>query len=282
VLNPEASEGPKVTSPRRPLRLRLIILVTLALAVAGSVSTVQIFHGAGTPSQETSPHRKTPQPLAAQQTEPIRWAATFEPHISGTSGTLEAHNWSGHIFTGPTFTAVSGQWVVPTVQPSATGRYSATWVGVDGVNNTSLAQAGTAQDTLNGTTTYDDWYEILPANETLLAPVSPGDHIQASVNEDSPGTWTIAITDITSGQSFSQSFAYSGPGTSAEWVEEAPKVNGLQSVLANFGTAQFTNMAWGGSNPNSVVNTTLNMADSGGDVIASSGAIAGNSFAITG
>ena len=150
------------------------------------------------------------------------------------------------------------------------------------MNNVSLIQVGTAQDTSNGTTTYDDWYEILPANETLITSVSPGDHIQASVNENSPGTWTIAITDITSGQSFSQAFAYSGPGTSAEWVEEAPKVNGLQSVLANFGTVQFTGMAWAGSNPSSMANLTLNMNDTSGTVVASSSAIANDSFTISG
>jgi hypothetical protein len=265
----------------RHLRFRLTVLLALALAVAGSLLAVQSFHGARTPSQKALPHRKDSQPLAVQQTTPIQWATTFGA-VSSASGTLDAHNWSGHIFTGPTFTAISGQWVVPTVQSSATGEYSATWLGIDGVNNTSLIQAGTAQDTSNGTTTYDDWYEILPANETLIASVSPGDHIQASINQDSPGTWTIAITDSTSGQSFSQAFAYSGPGASAEWIEEAPKVNGQQSVVANFGTVQFTGMSWAGSNPSSVANTTLNMADSSGTVVASSGVIAGGSFAITG
>ncbi len=150
------------------------------------------------------------------------------------------------------------------------------------MNNTSLIQAGTAQDTANGTTTYDDWYEILPANETLIASVAPGDHIQASISEGSPGTWTIAVTDITSGQSFSQAFAHIGPGASAEWIEEAPKVNGLQSPLASFGTVQFTGMAWAGADPTSVVDTTVNMIDVAGSVIASSGAIASNSFAING
>ncbi len=150
------------------------------------------------------------------------------------------------------------------------------------MNNSSLIQAGTAQDTANGTTTYDDWYEILPANETLVASVAPGDHIQAAITESSPGTWTIAITDITSGQSLSQAFAYNGPGTSAEWIEEAPKVNAQPSVLANFGTAQFTGMAWTGSNPSSVVDTTVDMVNDGDVVIASSGAITDNSFLING
>ena len=167
------------------------------------------------------------------------------------------------------------------MQAAATGAYSGTWLGLDGVNDTSLIQVGTAQDTSNGTATYYDWYEILPANETLIASVSPGDHIEASINEDSPGTWTIAITDSTSGQSFSQAFAYGGRAASAEWIEESPKVNGQQSVLAKFGTVQFTGMAWAGSNPSSMVNITLNMNDSSGTVVASSSAIAGDAFTIS-
>jgi Peptidase A4 family len=265
---------PNATLPKRRkrLRFRLIVLLSLALAAGGSFAAVQSFH-------RSSPQKHS-QPLAVQQTTPIEWASTFGS-ISTTSGTLEAHNWSGHIFTGPAFTAVSGQWVVPTVQTSATGAYSATWLGIDGVNNTSLIQVGTAQDTSNGTTTYDDWYEILPANETLITTVAPGDHIQASITEGSPGNWTIAITDITSGQSLSQSFAYNGAGTSAEWIEEAPAVSGQPSVLASFGTAQFTGMAFSSSNSNPVVDTTVNMIDGSGSVIASSGAIVNNSFVIT-
>jgi hypothetical protein len=267
---------------RQRFRLRLIVPLAIALAVAGSLSAALSFHGASTPSQRATTHRKHSQPLAVQQTQPVHWTAPFGPHISSISETTETTSWAGHIFSGPTFTAVSAQWIVPTVRPSAAGEYSATWLGLDGVNDTTLVQTGTAQDTANGTTTYDIWYEILPAAETLIASVSPGDHIEASISKDSPGTWTIAITDSTSGRTFSQAFAYSGPGTCAEWIEEAPKVNGQPSVLANFGTMQFTAMAWAGSNPGSVVNTTVNKATSSGTVIASSGAIASNSFAISG
>jgi Peptidase A4 family len=274
-----------VTSPRArvSLRFRLIVLISIVLVVTVSFSVVAGLHGPKAPSQKASTHHRHSQPLAVQQTAPVHWAGTSgPPNFSGPTETAEATNWTGHIFTGPTFTAVSGQWVVPTVQPSATGAYSGTWLGVDGVNNTSLIQAGTAQDTSNGTTTYDVWYEILPANETLIASVAPGDHIEVSIDEDSPGTWTIAITDSTSGQSFSQAFAYSGPGASAEWIEEAPKVNGQQSAVANFGTVQFTGMSWAGSNPSSVANITLNMANGSGNVVASSGVIAGGSFTIAG
>ena len=148
------------------------------------------------------------------------------------------------------------------------------------MSNTSLIQAGTAQDTSNGTTAYHEWYEILPGGETVIASVSPGDHIQASINEDSAGTWTIAITDTTSGRGFSQAFSYGGPGTSAEWIEEAPKINGQQTALANFGTVPFTGVADSNSNPGSVVDSAVNMVVSG-TVIASPGVLTSGSFTIT-
>jgi hypothetical protein len=232
---------------------------------------------------QASLHRAVLQASATpqQQTEPVHWASTLGPHISGTVETEESNNWSGYIDTGPTFTAISSQWVVPPVQPSAAPEYSATWIGIDGVNNTSLIQTGTSQDTSNGTTSYDDWYEILPANETVIGAVSPGDHMTASVNENSPGTWTIAIDDTTSGQNFSRAFAYSGPQASAEWVEEAPTVDGQQSNLADFGTAHFTGIAETNSGSSSVVQSPVDMINGGGTVIASPGAISGNSFTIT-
>jgi Peptidase A4 family len=80
----------------------------------------------------------------------------------------------------------------------------------------------------------------------------------------------------------SQAFAYNGPGTSAEWIEEAPAVSGQPSVLANFGTAQFTGMAFSSPNPTSVVNTTVNMIGGTGNLIASAGAVINNAFTITG
>ena len=55
---------------------------------------------------------------------------------------------------------------------------------------------------------------------------------------DSPGStaWTISITDVTSHLSSTQQVQYDGPGSSAEWIEEAPTVNGQQSTLANYGS----------------------------------------------
>jgi hypothetical protein len=209
------------------------------------------------------------------------------PHSTGATGvtnTVDSYNWSGYADTGPVFTAISAQWVVPTVQASQTAQYSSTWIGIDGFTNgdNSLIQTGTAQETSGGETDYYDWYEILPAGAIPISTVSPGDHMGASVYELVPGTWMISITDNTSGSVFTQPFAYSAADSSAEWIEEAPTLNAnQQSTLADFGSASFSNMADTNSNPSSVTPTSLDMINRAGDTIASPGSIANNAFTVT-
>jgi len=215
------------------------------------------------------------------QSEPAQWAATLGPHVAGTKDTEESYNWSGYVDTGSQFSAASAQWIVPVVQPSSSTLYSSTWVGVDGATDTSLIQTGTTQESGGGSAAYFAWYEILPSAATEIFSVSPGDQMEASVQEVSAGTWTIAITDSTSGQSFSNQFAYSAPQSSAEWIEEAPTVNNEQSDLAYFGSAQFTDVSDTASAPGSVTSAPVDMVDSNLDVIASPGALSNNSFTVT-
>jgi hypothetical protein len=212
--------------------------------------------------------------------------STLDSHATGITNTAEAetYNWSGYVDTGPTFTSVSAQWVVPTVQPSQSAQYSSTWIGIDGYapGDTSLIQTGTAQETSGGATSYYDWYEILPNYAIEVGSVSPGDHMTASVQQVTTRTWKIAITDVTSGSAFSQQFSYSAPDSSAEWIEEAPTINGDQSTLADFGSASFSSVADTTSGLTAVTPTRLDMVNSSGtSVIATTGTIAGNAFTIT-
>ena len=185
-------------------------------------------------------------------------------HIPGphTSATWASSNWSGYAETG-TFPAISGSWTVPTASAGATttsgfGRhgsttsawYSATWLGVDGFNNSNLIQTGTEQDFYGGSAHYSAWWEILPAAETVIAkPVLPGDTLTATIRETSTvvtvgggrrgrGTteheWTITLQDPTQNWSFTTTQPYAGMGTSAEWVVEAPEVNGTIAPLARY------------------------------------------------
>jgi hypothetical protein len=164
--------------------------------------------------------------------------------------TWAASNWSGYAETGR-YTGVSGTWTVPSVSASASPTYSSAWIGVDGFSNSSLIQTGTEEDYYSGAPHYYAWWEILPAAETLIStsayPVSPGDRMSASIYEtgvtsatrnfhrsSTQHLWSINISDTTKGWNFSTNQGYSGPGTSAEWITEAPQVGGRIATLAQY------------------------------------------------
>ena len=56
----------------------------------------------------------------------------------------------------------------------------------------------------------------------------------ASIVKGSGSSWTITLTDSTTGASFTTTRTYSGPGSSAEWIEEAPSVGGRIASLARY------------------------------------------------
>ena len=160
-------------------------------------------------------------------------------------------NWSGYALSGSNYSSVTANWVVQAVAPSHQATYSSEWVGIDGFNNSSLIQTGTESDVYNGKTHYDAWWEILPAAETVIPSivVSPGDQMSASITKGAGSSWTITISDTTTGKTFSAPETYTGPQTSAEWIEEAPTVGGRIAPLANYGKTTFDPGAVNGSSP---------------------------------
>ena len=160
-------------------------------------------------------------------------------------------NWSGYALSGSGYNSVTAQWVVQSVARSRKATYSSEWVGIDGYNNSSLIQTGTESDYYNGAAHYDAWWEILPAAETVIPsiPVSPGDHMSAAITKGSGSSWTITINDTTRNTSFSTTQTYTGPQTSAEWIEEAPTVGGRIAPLANYGQTTFDPGTVNGNNP---------------------------------
>ena len=185
-------------------------------------------------------------------------AATFhrprvgndDPSAVETQAGWSSSNWSGYAITG-SFTAITGSWIVQTAGASRKPTYSSQWIGIDGFNNSNLIQTGTESDYYNGAAHYGAWWEILPAAETVIPSlvVSPGDHMSASVTKGSGSSWTITISDDTTGQSFTTVQSYGGPGTSAEWVEEAPTVGGHIATLTNYGSTTFDPGTANGANP---------------------------------
>ncbi|MGO8863077.1 MAG: G1 family glutamic endopeptidase [Acidimicrobiales bacterium] len=261
-----------------------------ALVLAADAAAV-VAHGVGRSSADTEAAASASGDAYAAATviphsEPVHWASTHAPALetrgSGTTNTAESTNWSGYIDDGPTFTQVTADWVVPTVQTTQASQYSSTWIGIDGTVTNTLIQTGTAQDTSANTTDYFAWYELLPGAAVPVGNVAPGDDMQANIVEDSPGRWTITIDDVTAWASpFSTTVSYSTPGDSAEWIEEAPNVDNQQSTLADFGTARFTSIGVTDSKSSSVKETPVNMINQEGATIATPGSLAGGSFTVT-
>ena len=171
----------------------------------------------------------------------------------GSSFDWASSNWSGYAVSGGTYTSITGSWTVPTVQPTVGSTYSSSWIGIDGFNNSSLIQAGTEQDYVNGKAVYAAWWEILPAPETAIPSITvhPGDTIKASITRGTTGTWAITISD--GGQSFTTNQSYGGPLSSAEWIQEAPSIGGHVATLAHYGEATFDPGTANGAGPNLTV-----------------------------
>jgi len=160
-------------------------------------------------------------------------------------------NWSGYAISGSGYTSITGSWVVPSVTSSKKPTYSSSWIGIDGFNNSNLIQTGTEHDYYSGRAHYNAWWEILPAAETPIGSisVSPGDHMTASITKGAGSSWTISITDATTGGTFSTTQTYSGPQTSAEWIQEAPTVGGHTATLAHYSLTTFDPGTVNGGNP---------------------------------
>jgi Peptidase A4 family/Bacterial Ig-like domain (group 3) len=273
---------------KRPRLASLVTALTLCFASILIVTAASVSYAQGASVVGHSPWAKwgqfQPLPAALSHPEPAHWLGKQNPHIADTKETLESTNWSGLIDSGPQFTGINATWIVPTVQASETTKASSTWIGLDGASSDdpTIIQTGTAQITsTRGSTSYFAWYELYPNASVEIGEVSPGDEMKDSIIEDSVGTWTISVADLTSGERASGEVSYDGPGASAEWVEEDPEVDGRQPPLANFGTAQFSNLGVTGTTSLPVVSTPVDMTDNDGNIIAYPGTVVNDSFTIT-
>ena len=219
-------------------------------ALLGSFVVLAAGTGAASTAATAAPSISNPPRI------PVSWPQPGGPGAQGgVRNTWAASNWSGYAETG-TFAGVSSTWTVPTVAASSSATYSSAWIGVDGFNNSNLIQTGTEEDYYSGAAHYNAWWEILPAAETALPSsyaVTGGDRMSAKIYETSATTtvgggggrfgrgggttehvWDITISDTTRGWTYSTSQAYAGTGSSAEWIMEAPEVNGRIATLAHY------------------------------------------------
>ena len=233
---------------RSGLVRRLVVAAAGGLLAAGALGAVPA--GAATPRVV----RPVQGPDAAQRVDTSTGAMRDGAAARTVRSTTFAYNWAGEVepttSTAP-FVSVSGSWVVPSVSGPGT-TFSATWVGIDGWSNADLIQTGTTQYVSHGGSgSYYAWWEILPASSTVIPEtVSAGDHMSATIAKTAAsGKWKISLSDLTKGWTWQTSFSYTGPGTSAEWIEEAPTVTSQRAPLADFTTATFSAMKANGATP---------------------------------
>jgi Peptidase A4 family len=152
-------------------------------------------------------------------------------------------NWSGYVALpesgsgkAKSFKYVSASYSVPSVNCSVTNyAFSYHWVGLDGWTDSTVEQDGVGSFCVSGTPDYFAWYEMYPAGISEEFTVNPGDAITSSVTYAGGGDYILALTDQTSGQSFSVEEACSATcdNSSAEVITE-----GYTSSPYN-GTADF-------------------------------------------
>ena len=160
-------------------------------------------------------------------------------------------NWSGFAVTSAKkFTYAQSRFVQPTLTCPGdhANEWSSNWVGLDGFNNTTVEQDGTAA-TCGGashtTPVYTAWYEMFPAGSVNVFTVSPGDTINTSVSF-SNGKFTLTVSDLTSGKSATHTAkCASCKRASAEWIVERPELctsstNCFLAHLADFGTTSMS------------------------------------------
>jgi hypothetical protein len=143
-------------------------------------------------------------------------------------------NWSGYAVSTPNVTSVRATFTVPQVgPPGSIGGLSpdvAAWVGIDGYTSGTVKQTGIAGtwDDATGKATYYAWWEMYPRVSTTIRKmaISAGDSMTASVTYNGGGSFTLSITDNTTGQSYTTTVSapVGGPNaaqrSSAEYVVE--------------------------------------------------------------
>ena len=213
-----------------------------------------------------------------------------------------SNNWAGYVDTGGTFSAVSAEWVVPTVTCSGTSALMAVqWVGIDGAGSSTVEQDGTATNCAGATPQYNAWYEMygdasvnngyMVTLSTSMYHVSPGDSMTSSVLL-SGSQWTLKVVDNSAGWTFSTIISSPNPApaaVSAEVITESPGVcsgSCSEASLADFGTVTFTNISISSSTTGTGSFTSGNVNaiecnDSNNDVMMSPGILSGGGTSFT-
>lgn len=211
-------------------------------------------------------------------------ASAHGPSLIHTIGHAGANsNWGGYAVTGGTYTSVTGDWVVPALNCSATAGDISFWSGLDGWTSSSVEQIGLdAVCTSAGKIQYNPWVEMYPANSIYFTEtVKAGDEMTSSVTTNGSGSFTLVLADPTQGwtKTYTKTLA-SAPLSSAEVIDEAI---GSQNIppCPNFGSIQFTDVTANGESFAAAGTVQTTNLERSGTLLTQDGALSGTSFGIT-
>jgi hypothetical protein len=147
---------------------------------------------------------------------------------------------AGYIASSNTYTSVSASWPQQKVTCPTPTAQASFWVGLDGITSSTIEQIGTQAVCTGGVPAYSAWYQVSPGPPVVIArPLRPGDQVSASVVYTAPSKFTLTITDLTQGWTFTTTQILAGAArSSAEILVQGPAT---ANSLADFGTVDFTN-----------------------------------------
>jgi hypothetical protein len=222
-------------------------------------------------------------------------------------------NWAGYALSpGTPVTKVTGEFRVPKLKCGDTTNGSeAMWVGIggDGTGTGDLLQTGVQSSCSLGIQVENPaWWEEFPeffSDNFDNMTVSPGDLIQASVYQDTDGSWFTRLDDLTTrisgvmhtgerwgtvadsnpavwldNQGDASAVAYTG-GSSAEWiVEDFGLSSGNLVAFADFGTVAFSNLTTSLPSWSLTPADAIGLRDKSGFLLAAPSAPASNGFSV--
>jgi hypothetical protein len=224
--------------------------------------------------------------------------ATRPPRFTPVSTTLKSGNWSGYadIACGTcALRYVAASFTMPSVNcaKSPDGSAVSHFVGLDGMNDSTVEQVGVVAQCSGGTASYLAFYEMFPNAPVAFSGISPGDALFANVFWNAAtNRWQLGLTDLTTGGNIATVQACpsgaSCHNSSAEVITEAPSTStGSVLPLTDFGQVNYEgiqvtsrNGTHGFMATNSLWNNfALDMVNSSGASLATPGpAYAGQAF----
>jgi hypothetical protein len=136
------------------------------------------------------------------------------------------------------FAHIQTTFIVPAVTCTAQNATATTRAGLDGITDSTAETVGVNEACVNAVPFYTAFYRMFPAAMVMEFHPSAGDKVTAGVSANA-GVYTLAVHDLTSGQSFTAVKACNACQNSSAGVT-AGSPSGV--VPANFGVVNFTNI----------------------------------------